>query len=250
MPVFVLTSWFFFFFWKEKKREDRFAFSILLSFFLSSLSAWIRFRFLFSIFEEIFFLFLTLIIFMWENWSFFVMGCAVQKWRNFFSVVCSCAAWTPSIDTSDDKTSFKVQKESRLNAFTFSFRTLIHSHQGSLWNYWHPTPPPPRNENERFMKKLEVQLVQGVHCGGGGSILLLEIVYGLWSKARVDCTHLINQSMTASSRTAMVLPKNVTESSRANGRCPSLDYPKSRIELASFLAIITQFWRIRCIGNK
>ena len=49
---------------------------------------------------------------------------------------------------------------------------------------------------------------------------------------------LINQSMTASSRKAIVLLENVTELDPTNSRYPSLNYPKSRVELASFLAVI------------
>ena len=56
--------------------------------------------------------------------------------------------------------------------------------------------------------------------------------------------------MTAFSRKAKVLPKMVTELDLTKSRYPSLNYPKSRSELASVLAIITSFWRIRCIGNK
>ena len=56
--------------------------------------------------------------------------------------------------------------------------------------------------------------------------------------------------MTGSSRKAKVLPKNVPELDPTNSRYPSFNYPRSRIELASVLAIMTQFWRIRCIGNR
>ena len=68
--------------------------------------------------------------------------------------------------------------------------------------------------------------------------------------AMVNCTPLINQSTTASSCRAIVLPTNVLELDPTNGRYPSLNYPRSRIELALVLAIITQFWRIRCVGNR
>ena len=56
--------------------------------------------------------------------------------------------------------------------------------------------------------------------------------------AMVNCIHLIKQSMTASSRKATVLPKNVPELDPTNSRYPLLNYPKSRIELVSVLAII------------
>ena len=56
--------------------------------------------------------------------------------------------------------------------------------------------------------------------------------------------------MTASSGKNSSLPKNVLESDPINGRHPSLNYPRWRIELASALTIITYFWRIRCIGKR
>ena len=73
---------------------------------------------------------------------------------------------------------------------------------------------------------------------------------GLWSIACADCTHLINQSTTTSSCKAVVLPENVPDLDSANSGYPSLNYPRSRIELALVLAIITSFWRISCIGNR
>ena len=51
--------------------------------------------------------------------------------------------------------------------------------------------------------------------------------------------------MTASLCKAIVLPINVTELDPTNSGYPSLNYPRSGIELASVLAIMTQFWRIR-----
>ena len=68
--------------------------------------------------------------------------------------------------------------------------------------------------------------------------------------AGVNCTHLINQSMTASSRKATVLQKKVHELDPTNTKYSALNYPRSRIEMASVLAIMIQFWRIRCIGNR
>ena len=73
---------------------------------------------------------------------------------------------------------------------------------------------------------------------------------GPWSAAGANCTHLITQSMTASWGKAIVLPERVVESDHTNSRCPSLHYPKSRIGLVAVLAIVTSFWRIRCIGNR
>ena len=56
--------------------------------------------------------------------------------------------------------------------------------------------------------------------------------------------------MTASSGKAIVLPKNISKLDPTNNRYSSLNYPRSRIELASVLAIITSFWRIHCIGIR
>ena len=56
--------------------------------------------------------------------------------------------------------------------------------------------------------------------------------------------------MTASSPKAIVLPKKVTKLDPTSTRYPSLNYPRSRIELASVLAIVNLFWRKRCIGNR
>ena len=53
--------------------------------------------------------------------------------------------------------------------------------------------------------------------------------------------HSIKQSMTASSREAIDLPTNVPELDPTNSRYPSLNYPRSRIELASVLALIPSF---------
>ena len=61
-----------------------------------------------------------------------------------------------------------------------------------------------------------------------------------------NCAHSIKQSMTASSDKAIVLPKNLTELDPTTSRHPSWNYPRSRIESASILTIITQFWRIHC----
>ena len=55
--------------------------------------------------------------------------------------------------------------------------------------------------------------------------------------------------MTASSCKAIVLPQNVPELDPTNGEWPPLNYPKSRIGLASVLAVITSFWRISCTGT-
>ena len=64
---------------------------------------------------------------------------------------------------------------------------------------------------------------------------------GPWSKAGVNCTHLINQSTTAPS----VLSRNVLKLDLTKSRYPSPNYPsRSRIELALALAVITSFWRI------
>ena len=56
--------------------------------------------------------------------------------------------------------------------------------------------------------------------------------------------------MTASSRKAIVLPKNVTELDPTNSRYPSLNYSRSRSELVPVLVIITSFWRIRWKGSR
>ena len=53
------------------------------------------------------------------------------------------------------------------------------------------------------------------HGDGGG-----EFRAGLWSKADVNCTHLIKQSMTASLCIVMVLPKNVKELDPAKSEYP------------------------------
>ena len=52
-----------------------------------------------------------------------------------------------------------------------------------------------------------------------------------WSTAGADCTYLIKQSITVSSHKAIVLPKNIPELDSTNSRCPSLNYPRSRIEI-------------------
>ena len=49
---------------------------------------------------------------------------------------------------------------------------------------------------------------------------------GLWLTAGANCTHLIKQSMTASSRQATVVPENVPESDHSNVRYPSFNYIK------------------------
>ena len=64
---------------------------------------------------------------------------------------------------------------------------------------------------------------------------------GLWSTADVNCTHLIKQSMTATLRKSMVLPENYPELDPTNSKYSSSNYPRLRIELASVLALITQF---------
>ena len=56
--------------------------------------------------------------------------------------------------------------------------------------------------------------------------------------------------MAVSWRKAIVSPRDVPELDPTNSRCPSFNYPKSRIELASVLSIITWFWRIRCIWSR
>ena len=56
--------------------------------------------------------------------------------------------------------------------------------------------------------------------------------------------------MTLSSRKTTVLLKSVLELDSTNSRYLSFNYPRSRIELASVLAIVTLLWRIRCIWEQ
>ena len=56
--------------------------------------------------------------------------------------------------------------------------------------------------------------------------------------------------MSAASGEATVLAKNLPELDPTKSRYPSLNYTRSRIELASVLAVMTLFWRIHCIGNR
>ena len=56
---------------------------------------------------------------------------------------------------------------------------------------------------------------------------------GLWSTVGVNCAHLINQSMTASSRKAIVLLKNVSELDPTNSRNSSLPKIEDWISLSS-----------------
>ena len=63
--------------------------------------------------------------------------------------------------------------------------------------------------------------------------------------AMVDSTHLIKQSMTGSSRQAVVVPKNVPETSHSNVRHRSFNYGRLLIEEASVLTHVSLFWRRR-----
>ena len=56
--------------------------------------------------------------------------------------------------------------------------------------------------------------------------------------------------MTALLRKAIAYQKTFPNWIIPKSRYPSLNYPRSRSELVSVLAITTQFWRIRWIGNR
>ena len=116
---------------------------------------------------------------------------------------------------------------------------------GSFWNYWHPSPlvfwpldgiknlAHSKVKREDWTDKNREKNRSAVSKHGDRS------ASGLWLTAGANCTHLIKQSMTASSHKAIVLPKKITDPDPTSARYPSLNYPRSRIELASVLAIIT-----------
>ena len=95
-----------------------------------------------------------------------------------------------------------------------------------------------RGKTEMGGKREKERSAVSKHGDRGGSWL-----GRLWSKTDVNRTHLIKQPMTASSGKAIVLPMNVTELDPTNSRYPSFNHTRSRFELTSVLAIITQFWR-------
>ena len=114
--------------------------------------------------------------------------------------------------------------------------------RGSLWNYWQPLGVLGTGRHKKILLiskwrgKTELVEKVGQLCP---STETGRFRAELWSTTGVNCTHLIKQSTTASSRKALVRPKNVTKLDPTNSRYPSLNHPKSRVEWASVLAIIT-----------
>ena len=118
-----------------------------------------------------------------------------------------------------------------------------HNVRGSLWNYCRPpwafwTLGDTKNSAHSKVKREDWTGRKRGKVGQLCPSTETGLRAGLWSTVGANCTHLINQSMTASSRKAIVRPKNVTST-----RYPSLNYPRSRIELASVLAIRTSLLR-------